>query len=68
MMNLADILCQFNMLVSYTYRSDDPLATDDAESRSKSKAPETKTFAFYTVVELGAIIPRPEGRVEAFEG
>jgi dynactin 4 len=52
---------QFNMLVSYTYRSDDPLAEDDVRTTPsrKEKAPEMKTFTFYTVVDLGMIIPRP---------
>ena len=50
---------QFNMLVSYTYRSDDPGPTEGIEaSPSKSKQPETKTFAFYTVVDIGNIIPK----------
>ncbi|KAG5644777.1 hypothetical protein DXG03_007685 [Asterophora parasitica] len=53
---------KFNMLVSYTYRSDDPAPSEGTEgSPSKtSKAPEIKTFAFYTVVDLGLIIPRDE--------
>jgi dynactin-4 len=50
------------MLVSYTYRSDDPAPSEsnDGEGLSKvaSKPPEIKTFAFYTVVDLGQIIPR----------
>ncbi|THV02993.1 hypothetical protein K435DRAFT_962665 [Dendrothele bispora CBS 962.96] len=53
---------KFNMLVSYTYRADD--APADMGSPSKSKAPATKTFAFYTVVELGPIIPREETRID----
>ncbi|OCB83844.1 hypothetical protein A7U60_g9049 [Sanghuangporus baumii] len=55
---------KFNMLVSYTYRSDEP---QDEEAETKSKAssasksvPEMKTFSFYTVVHLGTIIPREE--------
>jgi dynactin 4 len=49
------------MLVSYTYRSDDPLAEDDvrATPSRKEKVPEMKTFTFYTVVDLGMVIPRP---------
>ena len=49
------------MLVSYTYRSDDPLAEDDVRvsPSRKEKVPEMKTFTFYTVVDLGIIIPRP---------
>ncbi|KAF8500875.1 dynactin p62 family-domain-containing protein [Russula emetica] len=52
---------KFNMLVSYTYRSDDPLAEDDvrATPSRKEKVPEMKTFTFYIVVDLGMIIPRP---------
>ena len=51
---------QFNMLVSYTYRSDDPLAEDDVRTTPsrKEKVPEMKTFTFYTVVNLGMIVPR----------
>ncbi|KAJ7183087.1 dynactin p62 family-domain-containing protein [Mycena filopes] len=61
---------KFNMLVSYTYRSDDPTPSDsnDAEGTpSKAavgKPPEIKTFAFYTVVDLGPIIPKEEPRVD----
>ncbi|KAJ8515377.1 hypothetical protein ONZ45_g7187 [Pleurotus djamor] len=57
---------KFNMLVTYTYRSDDGGPTDDVlDSPSKTKhssslQPEVKTFAFYTVVDLGPIIPRDE--------
>lgn len=55
------------MLVSYTYRSDDPAPSEsnDGEgvsSKIPSKAPEIKTFAFYTVVDLGHIIPREESK------
>ncbi|KAI0248601.1 dynactin p62 family-domain-containing protein [Lactifluus subvellereus] len=51
---------KFNMLVSYTYRSDDPLAEDDMRTTPsrKEKIPEMKTFTFYAVVDLGMIIPR----------
>ena len=52
------------MLVSYTYRSDEP---PDEETEAKSRVssatktvPEMKTFSFYTVVHLGAIIPKEE--------
>lgn len=53
------------MLVSYTYRSDDPTPSDDADvaPRSPTKGsggPEVKTFAFYTVVDLGAITPKEQ--------
>ncbi|KZV73660.1 dynactin p62 [Peniophora sp. CONT] len=53
---------KFNMLVSYTYRSDDPLAEDDVRvtPSRKAAAPEMKTFSFCTVVNLGNIIPREE--------
>ncbi|KAF7364907.1 hypothetical protein MVEN_00361200 [Mycena venus] len=59
---------KFNMLVSYTYRSDDPAPSETDGDGPTSKAaavgkpPETKTFAFYTVVDLGPIIPREEPR------
>jgi dynactin 4 len=61
--NLIYHMVQFNMLVSYTYRSDDPAPTT-ADTPSKSKPPEVKTFSFYSVVELGTIIPREEARAE----
>ena len=56
---------KFNMLVSYTYRSDDPSVDDDPEAapRSPTKASgggEVKTFSFYTVVDLGGIVPREQ--------
>ncbi|KAH9989716.1 dynactin p62 family-domain-containing protein [Russula compacta] len=53
---------KFNMLVSYTYRSDDPLTEDDVRatpSSRKEKVPEMKTFTFYAVVDLGMVVPRP---------
>jgi len=48
------------MFISYTYRSDDPLPEDDlrATPSRKEKVPEMKTFTFYTVVNLGMIVPR----------
>lgn len=58
------------MLVTYTYRSDDPEPEGDAEglspykAHSHSKAPEMKTFSFYTVVELGSIIRRDEAKMD----
>ena len=60
---------QFNLLVSYTYRSDDPAPSesnemDGSSSKPLSKPPEIKTFAFYTVVDLGCIIPRDETRAD----
>jgi dynactin-4 len=54
-----EYLFKFNMLVSYTYRSDDPAPSEDNEApRSPTKGPEVKTFSFYTVVDLGAITPK----------
>ena len=52
---------QFNMLVSYTYRSDDPLPSEDGAgtpSRTVVKSPEVKTFSFYTVVDLGPVVAK----------
>lgn len=54
---------QFNMLVSYTYRSDDPLPSEDGAgtpSRTVVKSPEVKTFSFYTVVDLGPVVAKEE--------
>lgn len=55
---------KFNMLVSYTYRSDDPLPSEDGAGTPSrvavAKTPEVKTFTFYTVVDLGPILPREE--------
>ncbi|KAM6494079.1 Dynactin subunit 4 [Amanita muscaria] len=54
---------KFIMLVQYTYRSDDPVPSESGEGggadtkASTNKAPETKTFEFYTVIDLGEIIP-----------
>lgn len=50
------------MLVSYTYRSDEPQEDEgDPKSSSGAKAvPEMKTFSFYTVVNLGSIVTRDE--------
>ncbi len=50
------------MLVSYTYRSDDPEGDDESSRLSvvrKEVAHEMKTFSFYTVVDLGVISPKP---------
>ncbi|KAF5380690.1 hypothetical protein D9757_007058 [Collybiopsis confluens] len=58
---------KFNMLVAYTYRSDDPTPSDGHDVSPSKKAPETKTFAFYTVVNLGMIIPKNEPRLEVDE-
>ena len=57
------------MLVSYTYRSDDPAPSesndgDGLSMKQPPKAPEIKTFAFYTVVDLGHIIPREEPKAD----
>jgi dynactin-4 len=68
----ADENPQFNMLVSYTYRSDDLAPSEGNEGAAPSrtaattttKPPEVKTFAFYTVVDLGPIIPREESKAE----
>ena len=60
---------QFNMLVSYTYRSDDPEPPEEVEggtpsrSHATSKAPEMKNFSFYTVVDLGPIMYREEPKL-----
>ncbi|EIW59395.1 dynactin p62 [Trametes versicolor FP-101664 SS1] len=60
---------KFNMLVSYTYRSDDPEPGEDAEmgtpsrSHTTTKGPEMKNFSFYTVVDLGSIMFREEPRL-----
>ncbi len=48
-------------MVSYTYRSDDPLGDEDVQatpSRKEKVPEEMKTFTFYTVVDLGVVIPR----------
>ena len=56
------------MLVSYTYRSDDPEPPEESEvgtpSRSHAnKGPEMKNFSFYTVIDLGSIMYREEPRL-----
>ncbi|EIW74689.1 hypothetical protein CONPUDRAFT_85806 [Coniophora puteana RWD-64-598 SS2] len=56
---------KFNMLVSYTYRSDDPMPIDSDQSRPSSKQPEHKTFTFYTVIDIGSIIPREDSNTTA---
>lgn len=56
------------MMVSYTYRSDDPAPSEGgpesagstAKTPKSGAAPEMKTFAFYTVVDLGVIVPKEE--------
>lgn len=63
--NAACHVAQFNMLVSYTYRSDDPAPSESNDGDGPStKPPEIKTFAFYTVVDLGQIIPREDPKPE----
>jgi len=54
------------MLVSYTYRSDDPLPDDEVRGTPSrtTKVPEMKTFSFYTVVSLGSIVPREHEKQE----
>ena len=52
------------MLVSYTYRSDDPEGDEEnsklsAVRKEVTHAHEMKTFSFYTVVDLGVISPKP---------
>ncbi|KAF7795428.1 hypothetical protein EIP86_006586 [Pleurotus ostreatoroseus] len=59
---------KFNMLVSYTYRSDDAEAGDEPTTPSRTnKQPEMKTFSFYTVINLGPIIAREESRADMME-
>ncbi|EJD45766.1 dynactin p62 [Auricularia subglabra TFB-10046 SS5] len=56
---------KFNLLVTYTYQAEDA-AAQDAEAEGKPRSPKTatarqaelKTFSFYTVVNLGVIVPR----------
>lgn len=59
------------MLVSYTYRSDDPTPSEGNEAGNvvpsktvAAKPAEVKTFAFYTVVDLGPIVPKEEPKLE----
>ncbi len=57
------------MLVSYTYRSDEPAVDDVLGSKRVAElvktTPETKTFTFYTIVDLGTIIPKEDARVDS---
>ena len=67
---LTECVGQFNMLVSYTYRSDDPEPGDEvggtpSRTHGTSKGPEMKNFSFYTVVDLGTIMYREEPRLSA---
>lgn len=58
------------MKVSYTYRSDDPVASDGGseagagttKTPKSGSGPEMKTFSFYIVVDLGIIVPKDEAR------
>lgn len=58
---------KFNMLISYTYRSDEPPLSEEGggseSSKQASKPAELKTFEFYTVVDLGPILPKPDTTV-----
>lgn len=57
----------FNMLVSYTYRSDDPEPEEPgtpSRLQAQNRQPEMKTFSFYTVVNLGTIIVRDTSSVD----
>ena len=53
------------MLVDYTYRSDDPAPSESGDVDSHAaRSPEIKVFSFYTVVDLGPIIPREEVKLD----
>ncbi|KAI0086988.1 dynactin p62 family-domain-containing protein [Irpex rosettiformis] len=62
---------KFNMLVSYTYRSDDSEPSEEQSTPSRAQVqnrePEMKTFSFYTAIDLGTIIPREEHKSDAME-
>jgi len=68
---------KFNMLVTYTYRSDDagPSESTGVIAGSPTKSgpskhllqPEVKSFSFYTVVDLGPIIPKPDPKPDPFD-
>ena len=66
---VLNVFAKCNMLVSYTYRSDDPDPADEPGTPSRTQAqnrqPEMKTFSFYTVVDLGTILHREEPRLSA---
>ncbi|KAF8583332.1 hypothetical protein K439DRAFT_1617549 [Ramaria rubella] len=59
---------KFSMMVSFTYRSDDPAPSEGGSEAGGgiTKTPksvsgaEMKTFSFYTVVDLGTIVPKEE--------
>lgn len=48
------------MLISYTYRADEPQDDIEGDRKALKSAPETKTFSFYTVVHLGTIVPKED--------
>ena len=54
------------MFVTYTYRADEPPEDGDAKVTAalSKREPQMKTFSFYTVVDLGTIVPREETRGE----
>ncbi|EIN12571.1 dynactin p62 [Punctularia strigosozonata HHB-11173 SS5] len=61
---------KFNMLVSYTYRSDDTAGSEDHEAtpsrrQKQQQEPEMKTFSFSTVVDLGPIIAKETQELES---
>lgn len=57
-------------MVSYTYRSDDPVASDGGsetgagttKTPKSGSTPEMKTFSFFIVVDLGVIVPKDEAK------
>ena len=55
------------MMVSYTYRSDDPLPSEDGAGTPSrtAKVPEVKTFSFYTVVDLGPSVVSKDDKPDA---
>ena len=55
------------MMVSYTYRSDDPLPSEDGAGTPSrtAKVPEVKTFSFYTVVDLGPSVVSKDDKSDA---
>lgn len=64
----TDGALQFNVLISYTYRSDDPTGDDDDMTGTPSKSstkPEMKTFSFYAVIDLGMIIGKEAIEVDS---
>lgn len=57
------------MFITYTYRSDEPPEDGDTKSATSvnKREPEMKTFSFYTVVDIGSVVPREETRAEFAE-